>query len=198
MTTQEVLDCLKNVKRQGDGWIAHCPGHEDHRASLSIASGSDGRTLLRCHAGCSVDTICEALGIKLTDLFARSHTTDVHKTYNYEKGGALHFQAVRLSPKGFRQRRPDEKGGWIWDMKGVKPFLYNYDRIVNNPDRWVFIVEGEEDADNLATLDFIVTTCPMGAGKWRTEYSDTLTGRRVMVLFDNDEPGRIGRRTRPT
>jgi hypothetical protein len=47
-----------NAKPCGNGkWIARCPGHEDQHPSLAISKGRDGRTLLRCFAGCSVEVI---------------------------------------------------------------------------------------------------------------------------------------------
>ena len=36
MTLQDVLARLEGAKRSGDGWIALCPAHDDHRPSLSI------------------------------------------------------------------------------------------------------------------------------------------------------------------
>jgi 5S rRNA maturation endonuclease (ribonuclease M5) len=54
----------------------------------------------------------------------------------------------------------------------------------------VIIVEGEKDADTLAKLGFTTTTNIGGAGKWRDEYSETLRGKNVIVIGDNDEAGR--------
>ncbi len=59
-----------------------------------------------------------------------------------------------------------------------------------DPGRLVFVVEGERDADRLATLGLLATTGAGGAGKWRPEYGDALRGRRVAILPDADEPGR--------
>jgi 5S rRNA maturation endonuclease (ribonuclease M5) len=57
-------------------------------------------------------------------------------------------------------------------------------------DRWVFVVEGEKDADRLSALGVVATCNPGGAGKWRAGYSEMLRGARVAVLPDNDESGR--------
>ena len=48
-------------QRNGRGWIACCPAHDDRTPSLSIAEGSDGRVLLTCFAGCSWSAIRMAL-----------------------------------------------------------------------------------------------------------------------------------------
>jgi hypothetical protein len=67
-----MLSRLKGVKRAGNEWTALCPAHEDTQASLSIGSGSDGRALVFCHAGCSASSVCESAGLKESDLFANS------------------------------------------------------------------------------------------------------------------------------
>ena len=53
----------------------------------------------------------------------------------------------------------------------------------------VWLVEGEKDADSLASLGLTATTAAMGAGNWRTEYAESLRGRHVIIIPDNDEPG---------
>lgn len=51
-------------------WMAQCPAHDDRQASLSIREADD-RVLLNCFAGCEVPAICEALGLRLSELFER-------------------------------------------------------------------------------------------------------------------------------
>ena len=95
-----------------------------------------------------------------------------------------------MNPKDFRQRRPDGKKRWIWNLKGVETILYRYDEIIKaDPDETIFIVEGEKDVDNLMALGLLATTCPMGAEKWKSRYSDTLKSRKVVILPDNDPSG---------
>ena len=43
--------------------IAGCPAHDDKSPSLSIANGTNGRLLLKCHAGCSFDAVSAALSL---------------------------------------------------------------------------------------------------------------------------------------
>ena len=50
------------------------PGHEDRDPSLSIAEGADGRVLLKCHAGCAVQDIVSALGLRMADLYPDART----------------------------------------------------------------------------------------------------------------------------
>jgi putative DNA primase/helicase len=57
--------------------------------------------------------------------------------------------------------------------------------------RFVFLVEGEKDADNLAALGLTATCNPGGAGKWRPEYTEQMRGLDVVIVPDNDEPGEL-------
>lgn len=68
MTLKQVIELISPVKRSGRGWMAKCPAHQDRRASLSIREAED-RLLLHCFAGCAVEEVCQALGIKVRDLF---------------------------------------------------------------------------------------------------------------------------------
>jgi hypothetical protein len=69
MNTEDAVRLL-HAKRAGRGkWIARCPAHGDHHPSLSIKKGDRG-VLLYCQSNhCSLESICEALGIKVYELF---------------------------------------------------------------------------------------------------------------------------------
>ena len=54
----------------------------------------------------------------------------------------------------------------------------------------VYIVEGEKDCEALKTAGKIATCNPMGAGKWMPHYNELLRGLNVVILPDNDKPGR--------
>lgn len=51
------LDGVKN----GTGYKARCPAHNDTTPSLSIRDGDGGRLLVHCHAGCTQEAVIEAL-----------------------------------------------------------------------------------------------------------------------------------------
>lgn len=53
----------------------------------------------------------------------------------------------------------------------------------------VFVVEGEKDADRLASLGFVATTASEGAGKWSADLNSWFAGKTVHVIADNDDPG---------
>ena len=65
-----LLDRLKAVKATGPGrWIARCPAHEDRHPSLSVRELDDGRVLVHCFASCEVQSVLDAIGLTITDLF---------------------------------------------------------------------------------------------------------------------------------
>jgi putative DNA primase/helicase len=121
----------------------------------------------------------------------RSTRSRMVNAYDYvDEGGRLLFQAVRMHPKDFRQRQPDGKGGWVWNLKGVRVVLYRLPTILGRGTETIFICEGEKDVHAVEGLGLLATCNPMGAGKWRTEYSEAIRGRSVVILPDNDTPGR--------
>src|SRR5262245_44351816 len=158
-----VLSRLEGVKQTPNGWDALCPAHDDHHPSLGVAVADDGTVLLSCRSrGCAADAVCKAIGLTQSDLFPAGHRDgraaggmNVVAAYDYtDADGKLLFQVVRLDPKGFRQRRPDPaaKGGWAWDLKGVRRVLYRLPQVLRAAagGRPLFVVEGEKDAETLA------------------------------------------------
>src|SRR5262249_45927032 len=85
-------------------------------------------------------------------------------------------------------RRPDRCSGWIHDIKGVRLVLYRLPKVVAADTVW--ICEGEKDVNTLEDFGLVATCNPMGAGKWRNEYAECLRGKHVVIVPDNDEPGR--------
>jgi hypothetical protein len=197
MKTSEILQKLQKVKRTQSGWNALCPSHNDKQRSLSVKE-SDGKILLKCFAGCDVQTIVSALGLEMKDLFESSNgfhsngkpkTKRIVETYDYtDENGDLLFQSVRYEPKDFRQRRIDGNGDFIWNLENTRLVLYRLPEILASP--LVYLVEGEKDVETLRSNDLPATCNPMGAGKWRNEYNEFLRDKTVVVLPDNDEPGR--------
>jgi len=114
-------------------------------------------------------------------------------TYSYtDEAGKLLFQCVRVEPKDFRQRRPDDAGGWIWNIQGITRVLYRLPDVLKT--ETICVTEGEKDADNLRALGFTATTNPLGAGKWRDEHSETLRGKTVLIFGDVGDPDQKGER----
>jgi hypothetical protein len=195
---QNVLSRLRGVRKDGKGWKALCPAHDDRKPSLKVDEAEDGKVLLKCFAGCGTEDIIAAIGLKMSDLYPEPKQRPVDPgrvvaTYDYrDASGKLLFQVCRTADKRFFQRRPDGKGGWINGLGDVKPVLYRLPEVLQavKQGETIFIPEGEKDVDNLARLGLAATCNPMGAGKWRDHYSEHLRGAKVVILLDNDEPGR--------
>jgi hypothetical protein len=193
-TVPGLLARLKDVQPRGEGkYQAKCPAHDDDKASLSIGTGEKGKPLVHCHAGCHPEKVLAAVGLSWSSLAGETQKGNpkgrIEKVYDYvDADGNLVHQTVRFYGKKFRQRRPDGNGGWTWNLKDIKTVIYRLPEVLAADQ--VLVVEGEKDADNLAKIGLTATTCPMGAGKWKPEYGKWLSGKHVIILPDNDEPGR--------
>ncbi len=190
MTFEAVVERFA-ARRNGSGWKARCPAHEDRTASLSITPGDDGKTVMYCHAGCANPAILGAVGLHERDLFPEKTTTTkarIVAEYQYvDEHGAHLFDVLRFEPKDFRQRRADG----VWKMSGVRRVLYHLDTLQGQS--IVYVVEGEKDADRLRAIGLPGTTPPGGAAKWKPEYVEQLKAasiEHVVILPDHDEPGR--------
>ena len=83
------LEFCKQVKP--DQYISRCPAHADKSPSLSFGLGRNGdRIVINCYAGCTPESVIEAVGMQMSDLFPddpylhvsgprrpRQHTPDV-------------------------------------------------------------------------------------------------------------------------
>ena len=193
-TLQAILDRLQNVKQTSEGYSGRCPAHDDQNNSLSVTVGEDGRVLVYCHAGCTNGAVCEAIGLRLKDLFPPKAESPHRRTvaeYDYtDEDGNLLFQKVRYEPKDFRCRVPDGSGGWNWKMAGVRRVLYHLPAVVKSG--ILYICEGEKDCDCLGQPGYgYIATCNFdGAGKWDDAYTPYFKGKLVYILPDNDTPGK--------
>lgn len=222
----EVMDFLRKldrVKRAGvNKWQASCPcssahSHNDKNRSLSVAyDESTGNILLYCHTGCSIDSICAAVGCDKKDLcadteagkrasfiawYAGANGLRFAAEYSYCYGpfrdglAKLRFYDAE-GKKTFRWIREDAnaKSGYKMTHDGCQHRLY----ICGRPGAdTVFLVEGEKDADTLHNITgFTAASAEDGAtkgeagSKWREEYTRQLEGKTVYILWDNDDAGK--------
>jgi hypothetical protein len=118
---------------------------------------------------------------------------EIVKTYDYRyENGEFGFQVVRFEPKGFRQRRPDGRGGWIWNLHDTPRVPYLLPELIREvaAGQTIYVPEGEKDVESLRAIGFAATTNPGGIRKWRDDYSEFLRGADVVVLPDNHAEGR--------
>lgn len=120
-----------------------------------------------------------------------------HKVAEYvytDADGDPRHKTVRYEPKAFVQFG-FVSGEWRPSMDGVETVLYRLPAVLSakQQGRWVFLCEGEKDADNLAAWGPCATTSPMGAGKWHDSYTATLEHANVCMIVDKDAAGRAHR-----
>lgn len=177
-----------------DGEYAHCM-REEHSGGLPTHPGSGGYAH-KLKGACKCGTEHAP-----ADPPARQPKPKRPKKneayYHYkDESATLLFQAIRqryidTGEKTFTQRRPSGDGKWVYNLKGVRTVLYRLPELVKaDSKKPVFFVEGEKDVDRLRAQGLIATCNPMGAGKWREEYAPSLRGRLVIIIPDNDKPGR--------
>lgn len=201
-TLQDAVNALQQhgcqPKKSSNGYQAKCPCHDDKTASLSVKQGDKVPVVVHCFASCDPKDILNKLGL-VPDKTAAPSKSKIVAEYDYRDAqGNLIYQAVRYDPKKFKQRHPDPNGkdGWIWNMKlpeGTSYVLYRLPELLEAiaQKQTIFIVEGEKDVDRLRDLGLVATCNISGAGKWKQEYTQQLTGAgRVVLIPDNDEPGR--------
>lgn len=203
-------------KLNSSGWsVCLCPFHDDTNPSLNINFFQEGAW--RCHA-CgetgdlftfhqkkhntdfkgALKYFAEFLGIN-PDIKPEKKTRAKKKAlgppsvvYQYKDlSGKVILETCRYdNPKDFRQRlpHPTKEGEFIWNLKGVEVIPYNLKAVMES--ETVFVVEGEKDADRLTKIGLVATCNPMGAGKWWDSMTPYFKGKAVIILPDNDEPGK--------
>ena len=195
------------LKRSGKELIGPCPkcgGDDRFGVSLTervfncrrCGTAGDVIDLVKFLDGCDFERAVETLAReeKPSPTNGRGGGLGtIAETYDYtDKDGKARFQVVRYKPKGFRQRRPNGKGGWIWNLNGVELVPYHLLQLIEGiaNEHPAIIVEGEKDVHTAEAHGLVATCNPMGAGKWRDEYDQYFAGADVIVIPDNDEPGR--------
>ena len=199
----------KKARRAGAGWLTCCPAHDDTNPSLSVGAGDRGVVVFHCHAGCSQMAVLAAMerqGIGTThpeshakhdksgNIVALQRRGFRHTaTYSYrDSTGQLVYEKLRFEDrqkrKTFRQRHPNEMGGWTENLIGVQRPLppYLLPELIASDQQAVHACEGEKDADRLAKLGLISTSID-------TPSETDLSAFRARIVYlheDNDPAGR--------
>ena len=206
---------LPNLKQRGREWRGPCPVHQGKRASFSVQAATG---LACCHSECARGWDIIALEEVLTGADFGAAKTQVIRIagrpvpnghrgggkwqeiaqypYHDEEGRVL-FEVVRRErgqgpnrEKDFKQRRPDGRGGWIWDLAGVRRVPYRLPKVLSA--ETVYLPEGEKDVHILEAGGLVASCNPCGAGSSHL-YADWLEyfrGRHIVIFFDNDKAGR--------
>lgn len=124
---QRLIDQLEGVERDGDGWKALCPAHDDHEPSLNFRVGDTQPVVFKCMVGCPEDEVLRAAGLTWADVCTPKSNSNAGRgrpkiiaTYDYRNlNGELLYQVCRFDTKikreRFRQRRPDGDH-WVWGL----------------------------------------------------------------------------------
>lgn len=152
MTIQEILAKFEGVEQKSpNSWMARCPAHGDKNPSLSITQAPDGKILLHCFAGCTVEEIVGAVGLRMCDIMpdrpraaASAAKREGKKRrdwgekiceYQYrDESGAVLYRVERYKQadgaKTFVQSRvdPASRYGWSYGLhdKATKKLLIKY------------------------------------------------------------------------
>ena len=158
MTAAEFVQGLAGVRRNGSGYMARCPAHDDRTPSLSVKDGDQVDVVVWCHAGCTKEAVCAAHPrgpVDPRDLSPRSVEPSARRReaarYRYVDGGGCHlYDVIRLDPKGFSQHRRTGNAAPA-RMDGVPRVLYNLPAVDETVKAGgaVWVCEGEKDCDRL-------------------------------------------------
>lgn len=209
-TYENNLKHFQIIRRSRDRAQCKCPAHPDKQASLTVSKGKRC-TLLHCHAGCSLENILAAAGLEKKDTFYKSENREMHwkryienrehrkieATYDYVSTvtGAYAFTKIRLEGKkmlfgmlkderfeyGLKGRNKKEFNAIFGSIPRIKEAIER-----NEP---IFIPEGEKDVNTLIKKGYAAFSCG-GANDWNKNVSELCKDADVIVLADNDEPGK--------
>ena len=210
---EPIDNVLARINHKASGtnqWDASCPCRsDDDNPSLRVSVGKQGQVLMKClrGGGCELGEICESIDLELGDLFPKDtpkpqkSKLELVDTYKYfYEDGTLAMEVLRFVDEGgkktFRQRRPEESGGWNWSTSDIEKPLYRLPQVIHAREegRPIYVVEGEKDVHSLEALGKTATTNPGGAGaegqnKWMPHHTEALAGANVIIICDNDEAG---------
>lgn len=209
MTFERILSHFQ-VRKRGTGKAqCICPAHADREASLTLTDGND-RALIKCHAGCSTEEVVIAAGLKMSDLFYgdglakerwRAYIENrkkrkIEAVYNYASiNGDYAYTKVRLEGKKMLFGiLSNERFAYGLNGKNKKTFNAVYGSISSikraiERKEPVFIPEGEKDVNTLVKKGYAAFSCG-GANDWNKNVSELCKDADVIVLADNDDPGK--------
>ena len=209
---QTLLARLEKVKKSGNEYIALCPGHQDKHQSLSLTE-KNGKILMKCFAGCSVDQICEGIGIEPKDLFGEinakkgvtinelaqakgfsvdfleslgvvQHGENVRITYWLEDGKPAARQRIRTALRA--------KDGSIWEKGDGKPVCYGLWRLEEARNLgYIIIVEGESDCWTLWFHNYPALGIPGADMTGKLEAENLLNIPQIFIVQEPDNGGNV-------
>jgi hypothetical protein len=117
--------------------------------------------------------------------------------YRAEDGTELfskrRYKTSDAKGKTYSIHRVDAQGKRIAGLKDTRIVPYQLPELLDAKEagRAIYLVEGEKAADALISIGAIATTSHTGAGSWPTEITQYFADANVVVVPDNDAPGRV-------
>lgn len=194
-----------------------CPSHNDIRESLHVRQGDvpDGnggtKIVMNCKAGCSNEEILKTLGASMDEINGRNRKRDIWKKleryfslgsltdiYDYrDPDDGYMYSKLRFrdlnDKKQIRYARINYRSGSFKGGRGgLDPTLYQLPELIRSIEAGypVYIVEGEKDVHTLRDQLYYRATTPGGAGDWKEYFARYFKGTQVIILPDNDKPGK--------
>lgn len=192
-------------------WRCGCPVHGGKDANFAINSQTgEAYCFSQCNQGWDMIGLEMAITNRsfqdckktVFQVVGRPEPTrdelDIIATFDYtDEQGKLLYQVVRKPDavgadgerkKVFSQRRPVNGNQWDWSLKGVRLVPYQLPLVAKAD--FVAVVEGEKCARALTKAGIVATCNNGGAGHFSPSLAPLFEGKHVMILPDNDEPGK--------
>lgn len=128
MTLENLLCRLDGVRLRGSRYEALCPAHQDRTPSLSLSEGGRG-LLLKCWAGCTLQAICAALNLRVSDLFFDAPNSHAASPERVRRKWERHRKAQRAEVDGFILDALREADAFIRSRRGLDLAAWNHQRL---------------------------------------------------------------------
>lgn len=148
---------------------AQAPGHSPADKSVSITQ-IESQALMHCHAGEATADVLAEVGLTVADLFDEPRGV----TYEYSDGRKVH-------------RSPDKRFRQAGNTAGTA--LYRAEKLPEDKDLPVYVVEGEKDVHALESVGAYAVTSGGSNTAHKRDWSP-LQDRHVTIVADDDQPGR--------
>jgi hypothetical protein len=200
------------VSRNSDGWTKNvsCPFHPDQNPSFGVnlntgafkclACGEHGDLIafeMRRHNSDftnALKKLAALAGLNPSESIPqqKSEPWNFIEEYIYLDADGKPYRKIKKlleanGKKQFPQYRYND-GEWISGTKNQEPVPYNLPEV--NKATLVLIAEGEKDCNNLTRLGFVASCNPGGAGNWTDSLSQYFVGKEIIILPENDKPGK--------
>lgn len=202
-TIQSYLsDIGVKCKGEGESDMISCPLHKDKSPSCSINHSKQLWNCFSCGCGGTIIDMhmrLNGLSVKETMLsLAQKYNITLdekpHKAATYDYRNQLGKSVMRVdriesgAKKKFRQYHMTEDGKEVNGLDGVSRVLYRLEQWYGADE--INLCEGEKCVHAFERIGRIGTTNPGGSGGWLDAYSEYLSGKKVSIWPDSDEPGR--------